>query len=421
MKILLCSYFFPPFNTIGAVRVGKIASHWVALGHDVRVLTADDLPLQRGLDQEISDELVIRTKWLDVNALPQMALGGRQVVANNGYHARSRILRLVGMAYKSFLNVPDGQVGWLPYSVKAGLRIVREFRPDFIYASGTPFSGLIAASIISKLTGVPWIAEMRDLWVDSHSYQYGRVRSIIDLFLEMNTLRSALGIVTVSSSWADIVGRKYGLPSVSIMNGYDIDDIDCDGELESPDYVNLLYTGMVYESGQDISPLLEALRLGRFSSDQVRLNMYGRYLGNIVEKARAYSVSDLVYVHSPIPRRESLCRQRKADALVYLSWNGGGVAARGVYPGKIFEYIQACRPIIAVGTGMDAASDLIRERELGIVSDDPEALCGYISNLVSSKRRGDVRAMGVNQDLERSHQLRKLDTFVLGLVGGQNG
>jgi hypothetical protein len=38
MRILLLSWYFPPGNTIGAIRVGKLARYLHAAGHDVRVI-----------------------------------------------------------------------------------------------------------------------------------------------------------------------------------------------------------------------------------------------------------------------------------------------------------------------------------------------------------------------------------------------
>jgi imidazolonepropionase-like amidohydrolase len=41
MRILIVTWFFPPANTMGALRVGKFADFLVRQGHEVRVVTAD--------------------------------------------------------------------------------------------------------------------------------------------------------------------------------------------------------------------------------------------------------------------------------------------------------------------------------------------------------------------------------------------
>src|SRR6185295_12678783 len=68
------SFAFPPFNSIGAVRVGKTAKYLIRLGHDVRVLTAQDQPFQSTLLLEIDSERVTYTKWIDVRGPAKIVL-----------------------------------------------------------------------------------------------------------------------------------------------------------------------------------------------------------------------------------------------------------------------------------------------------------------------------------------------------------
>src|SRR4051812_20287108 len=84
-RILIVSYRFPPFQSIGALAVGKTAKYLVREGHDVRVLSADDQPLPRSLSVEVPGEFVVRTPWLEPLRPIQRALGGRERVAAQGY------------------------------------------------------------------------------------------------------------------------------------------------------------------------------------------------------------------------------------------------------------------------------------------------------------------------------------------------
>lgn len=67
MKILIVSFLFPPSHNVGALRVGKTAKHLLAMGYDVRVLTASNSLYLLGLPLEIPSERVVYTKWIDVN------------------------------------------------------------------------------------------------------------------------------------------------------------------------------------------------------------------------------------------------------------------------------------------------------------------------------------------------------------------
>jgi len=170
MRVLVVSYFFPPFNAIGAVRLGKMVKYLRQLGHEVKVLTAQRQSLQATLPLETPKDEIASTPWINVNAPVELLLGGRERVAKVGYSARtggSRVARTLGEWYKHLINFPDGQVGWYPYAVAEGRRVLLNWRPDIIYASAMPVTALLAAHALSKRSGVPWVAELRDLWTDN--------------------------------------------------------------------------------------------------------------------------------------------------------------------------------------------------------------------------------------------------------------
>jgi hypothetical protein len=56
LKILLLAWYFPPSNTIAAVRLGKLAKYLTRSGHEVRVLTARDQPYAATLPVEIPED-----------------------------------------------------------------------------------------------------------------------------------------------------------------------------------------------------------------------------------------------------------------------------------------------------------------------------------------------------------------------------
>jgi len=63
LRILVISFMFPPYNRIGAVRNGKTVKHLTEMGHDIKVISANNQPCQKTLPLEIPDENVIYTNW----------------------------------------------------------------------------------------------------------------------------------------------------------------------------------------------------------------------------------------------------------------------------------------------------------------------------------------------------------------------
>jgi len=429
LRILLISYAFPPYNDIGHVRVGKIAKYLQRFGHEIRVLTAADQPFAASLPVEIPEQDVVRTPWWNVNRPAEIAFGGRGKVVEGGLESHGAFRPLVQMLrviyrviYKGWISFPDDQIGWLPFAVRAGSRLVEGWRPDVLYASALPYTSLVVAHLVAKRYNLPWIGELRDLWVDFHRYHIGRVRQRIEQLVEKRVLSSAIGLVTVSEPIAALLRQKYAKPTAVILNGYDPDDYLPRTTPQSNDgKLRLVYTGMVYEGKYDLRMLFEALTLLGAEAKDIRVEFYGRYLGNVSELSMRCGVDHAVSTNGQIPFKDSLRVQQEADALVLFLWTDPKErrVERGVYTGKLFEYIGARRPILAIGSMRTVASDLIAERGLGAVCKTTiQVTLQLRAWLAEKKTRGSVAAPAPTAGigLTREAQARQLENFLIELV-----
>ncbi len=421
MRILVISYFFPPFNTMGAVRVGKTAKYLTKLGHDVRIITAKDQPLQPTLPLEIPSENVVYTRWLNLNKPAEIALGGRGKVAARGYEPKGilrGVLKKLGSLYKSLFNLPDGQVGWYPFALRAASRLIEKWRPDLIYASAKPFTSLLVARALSRRHRIPWVGELRDLWVDGHYYNYPSWRRKVEERLERRVLSSATGLVTVSEPWAETLRAKYSKSTAVVLNGFDPNNYPPHSEIPFRDgQTRIVYTGMIYEGQRDPTPLFHALRQLGGEAGKVRVAFYGRYLEGVRQLASRMNIENLVEVNDPVPYEEALKIQSQADILLLLLWNDS--RERGVYTGKLFEYIGARRPILAIGPTDNVAAELITERKAGVTLDDPDRIANQLHHWVQQKEKsGAIPGLpkNVGVGLSREVQTKKLDSFLREVV-----
>jgi glycosyltransferase involved in cell wall biosynthesis len=419
VRILLIAFYFPPYNSAGGVRTGKLAKHWHRLGHDVRVISGSPQALPPTLPLEIPGDKVIYTSWLNVNRLPEMAMGGRERVAERGFGGKGSMLGSLGKFYKGVFNFPDGQIGWYPFLMQAAGKLLTTWTPDFIYASGLPFTGLIAADRLSRRSGTPWFGELRDLWTDSHYYNWPPLRRSVERAVELRTLNSASGLVTVSEPLAESL-RRFGKPLAVIPNGFDPEDVPSGaGPCRTGGSLNLVYTGMIYPGHQDPSPLFRAmLQLRQRLS--VRVQFFGRNNETAFAAAKQAGVADMVQMCPSIPYRDSLSMQRSADALLLLSWNDP--ANKGVYTGKLFEYFGARRPILAVGTCKDVATRLIEERNAGLATNDPAAIANWLEHLAAQKASlGGIPDLpdSTVRGLSRTEQFDQLDQFIAACLQQQ--
>jgi glycosyltransferase involved in cell wall biosynthesis len=422
MRILIVSYFFPPFNVVGAVRVGKMAKFLHAFGHDVRVLTARDQPLQSTLPLEVPAEHVVATSWWNVNRPAEMAAGGRERVAAGGYlgqRSSTSLLARLGALYKTVLNLPDGQVGWYRPAVRGGSRLLREWPADVIVASSPPPTALLVANTLSRRHGVPWVADMRDLWTDAPYYAYPPRRRALEAVLERRVFRRAAGLVTVSEPLRAQTAARHALPTAVVMNGFDPADYPEPAPRAAGGPLHIVYTGMIYPGRRDPSPLFEAMRRLGEAGEHVRVSFYGRYLGEVAELARRHGVQDRVEAHESVPYRDALRLQRQADALLLLP--GNEPAANGAYGGKFYEYLGARRPMIVLAGPDNVAAALVAGRGLGLVSPDADGLVEALGGWVARKRAGEQLAdlpEHAVAEFTREAQARALEAFLVGVARG---
>ena len=82
--------------------------------------------------------------------------------------------------------------------------------------------------------------------------------------------------------------------------------------------------------------------------------------------------------------------------------------------GKVFEYLAAGRPILAVVPPDGAAAELIRETDAGVVvaPDDVEGIRGALEDLHARFRNGGLASIGLDDDVARrlSRQARAEQT-----------
>jgi len=72
----------------------------------------------------------------------------------------------------------DSQWSWFPLAAWRGRALCREFAPELIYSTGGASSAHVAAFIISRMTGIPWIAELQDPLVYGDSTRSRRAQRL---------------------------------------------------------------------------------------------------------------------------------------------------------------------------------------------------------------------------------------------------
>jgi glycosyltransferase involved in cell wall biosynthesis len=296
---------------------------------------------------------------------------------------------------------PDDQVGWVPFASRAGIARARRHRPDVIYSTAFPISSHLVAGAIHRATGIPWVAEFRDPWVDNViAAPMPRTYRSLQRRIERWIVTRASHTVLVTPGLTAMFAARY--PSRAdrlrtIMNGYDAEELaglSAAGGDASPGPLRLVYTGTLNRPRETVA-VLDGLE--RFiashpdARERLRVELVGTRSPEFDAAVRPYLASErlgaVVELVDFMPRRSALQRVGSATAALVTMGDGPGM---GLFvSGKLFDYIGLDRPVLAVAPPGDLRA-VLQSLDWGILADpEPASVASALERLWSGDyRRG---------------------------------
>ncbi len=315
------------------------------------------------------------------------------LASKRSYQYFRPIFRALYRRYLETVNYPDAEKRWKPFAVDSGEDLLKEETVDAMISSYSPATAHLIAHELKDKHGFPWAADFRDLWTQNHNYSYSYVRKIFEKRLEVRTLSTADALVTTSKPWAEKLKTLHKKRVCSIPNGYDPEILGT-GKANLTSNFTITYAGQIYREKQDPSKLLAALRhlIDEKALDpkMVEVRFYGLFSQKLHEKTEEYGLSGVVKQYGVVSRQASFERQRESQVLLLLNWDDPD--EKGVYTGKIFEYLAARRPMLATGGfGNDVVEELLRNTNSGVYCPTVENIEDALESLYNGFRtRGKV-------------------------------
>jgi glycosyltransferase involved in cell wall biosynthesis len=394
-SILLVSYWYPPCPDTGAHRPAALAKYLRAAGHRVTVLTSAAHGTPPGGD----DEDVVRSYDLQ---LARAKLRGADrvepVFGAGAYTGRPHPL--------SYVLVPEALVAaWVPFARRRALALHRERRFDCVITTSPPESAHLIGRALQR-RGAAWVADLRDGW----NFEPLRPRfptaaqRRLDHRLERRLLGAADVVTCVTEAMAADARERLGARAAVVPSGFEPEagaGAEA-GDLLDPDRVSLVYTGRFAHHSRDPTFLIEALAQLARDEPALAARLELVFAGPYQERERALLRRDVaparIRVVESLPRERALGLQREADALLLIASAAGGAggalagdgplgAARpGAGSAKLFEYLGAGRPILALAAETEVGA-VVRETGSGTVigAADTGAIKEALRSLASGK------------------------------------
>lgn len=416
-RLLLVSYFFPPEPSVGAIRAAALSTRLGAYGWEVDVLTrfpastpgeALVVPFRPWIERLRHDFRIRPDLWFRAPPAETWNPGvvdPPSTFAGRSYHLFRRTVLMAA-------TFPDRTIGW-SRDVRSALAEHLRRRPaDAILTTSPPETVHFIGRRVARDTGCAWIADLRDPWASSHLVDRPAWRRALDARMERAVLGEAAALVTVSEPIADEMRERLGGRVHVIRNGFDPDVFP---RAATPDRgrFTLLYAGAVTTGRHDLASLAGGIRRFVEAHPAARGSFELRFLGEEASAVRSVfaGLESMVRFEPRRPHAEAAEAMRRSAANLFLLWQDD--SHPGVYTGKLFEYLGARRPILAVGAVPGVAGALVEETGAGRIARDAAEVAARLGELFEAHRAGrDAWTPVEEKVLQHSHE-RMVERFAL--------
>ena len=353
--VLLIHYYFPPRGGAAVQRFVKFCKYLTQFNCRVIVLTS-------GVDYSLRDDGLLDSIPSDTRVFTTYEPGQKK--AMEGQFGRRNM-------------IVDAFLAWMPIAVKKAREIIASNDIDVIFTTSPPHSQQLIGLRLKKKTGLPWVADFRDPWTSDLRFMKHKKgwRGLIDRWVEKKVLKRADIVVATTPMAAEMFRKKAPKSCVQskfkcITNGYDPDDYKQAGEV-SADLMKFAYVGSAGPYISDPSFFFHGLKMAIDTEPNLREKLRVQFIGGLDPQNKlliqSLGLEDVVKFLGFFPQRKAIQLMTDSDVLLLFELPmGNNDEPTRVIPSKVFEYIGANRPIMAMVVEGDTA-DLVREYGMGKV------------------------------------------------------
>ncbi len=371
---VIVSYYFAPNPQVGAKRFSFLAPEFERRGFDVHAIAAKSVH---------SDD-------------PSLPVGSQvHRVRAPGFPVRGGAwARTVNKLARRLLAHVGSEYFWTGPAVRAAMRLGLQERRGVVIGTVPPFSAAIVATRIARNLDWPLILDYRDPWT---AYQHvsrsrggwqrsGWSRALASRLERSCVARSSARVFStpeMKASFEEFFSQADRKRNFVIPNGVQLPMENARGDATS--MRDIVHAGALY-GDRSLLPTLRALAaISREDSrySDVRLVQYGELMPAERQAIEAEKLQHLVVEKSRIPRESLWPVLCAARVLLVVS----GSEMTYSIPYKVYDYLGARRPILALSPNGSAVQRMFTEYRIGshVDPNDPSALRAVLRSLLDTE------------------------------------
>lgn len=372
-KVLIICYYWPPAGGPGVQRWLKFVKYLREFDIEPVVYVPENAhyPLiDKSSESEIPKGIkVIKKNIFEPYAFASLLSGSQTKTISTGIiedEAKQGFLQKLMLYIRGNFFIPDARKFWIKPSVKFLSDFLKEENIDTVITTGPPHSVHLIGFKLKEKFNINWLADFRDPWtnIGYHSkLKLTEKSKSKHLELERKVLEAADEIIVTSYTTREEFSKKTSKPVHLITNGFDDEKI---GEVQPSEDFLISHVGSLL-SGRNPENLWQSLgdlvKENKDFRDHLKLEITGAISSQVKHSILAAGLEPFVSFNDYVSHNEALKIQRRSRVLLLLEIDSE--ETRGIIPGKLFEYLVAKRPILAVGPKDWDAARIISETSAG--------------------------------------------------------
>ena len=426
-KVLIISYYWPPAGGPGVQRWLKFVKYLPDFNIEPIVYVPENASypmIDERLIAEVSDELTLLKqpinepyKWAALfskNSTKTISSGMIKP------ERKQSLIEKCLLYIRGNFFIPDARVGWVEPSTNYLSDYIKKHPIDVLITTGPPHSMHLIGMELQKRFAVKWIADFRDPWTSIGYHKELRLTKKSEAkhkFLEKKVLSTADLIITTSNTTKKEFEQLTTKPIQVITNGYDVETIDKPA-LDKKFTISHIGSLLSKRNPRILwKALKELIKENKSFRNDFQLQLIGKVSPEIIDTINEFKLDTYVDLKGYVPHSEALRYQRSSQLLLLIEIDSYETA--GIIPGKLFEYMAAERPVIAIGPSESDIEPILKETNCGkyFRYDELDEVKSYILNCYEQYQANNLKVYGIGlQYFSRKKLTEKLAGIINNLV-----
>jgi len=405
LKALIITYYWPPAGGSGVQRWLYFVKYLREFGIEPVVFTVENpnYPIHdSSFKEQIPDDLeVIRQKIFEPNTFFRKI--NLQTGAGFLHQNPSSFQKTLHYIRANFF-IPDARKFWIRPSVKSLTKYLKNNKIDWLITSGPPHSVHLIGKKLKEQTDIKWLADFRDPWTDiDYFHQLPLTSKSIQKHKKLE--KSVLTAADIVSVVSKTMQKKYS----PINNNCHVITNGFDGEIEKKVVLDKKFTlTHVGSFNADRNPTIfwKTIRAiideNPVFEEQVQINIVGKVADEVIKSIEFNRLAKYVTCIDYLPHDEVFSHMKKSQLLLLFLNNVP--SAKGIVTGKVFEYLRAKRPILAIAPVNGDLAEIIDKTKAGNSTDfdDMETLKKNIYSYFNTFSEGKLVIN--SKDIQKYHR-----------------